>query len=179
MNLKHILVTGFVLAGSLLSAATWAADEVVENPVTEDGIVKIEWQEPKNFKDVEAGSDIQSRFEKRTFENITKGLNKEAAKLLKPNQKLEMVVTDLDLAGDVRPSFGATTHDLRVIKDLYPPRMTFSYKVIEDNKTVIVGDEKLLDFNFMHSTHSHSNRPNRYEVEMLKSWLKKTIEPQL
>ena len=114
-----------------------AADEAVENPITEDGIVKVEWQDPKSFRDVKASGDIQSRFEARTFKELTKNLNKEAAKILKPNQKLEMVVTDLDLAGDVRPTFGATTNDLRVVKDLYPPRITFSYKITEGEQVII------------------------------------------
>jgi hypothetical protein len=41
MNLKHILVAGLLLSGSMLSGSTWA-DEAVENPITESGIVKVE-----------------------------------------------------------------------------------------------------------------------------------------
>ncbi|QQX82637.1 DUF3016 domain-containing protein [Shewanella sp. KX20019] len=174
-----MLVAGLLLSGYMLSASTWAADEAIANPVTENGIVKVEWQEPKSFRDVESGSEIQSRFEKRTFEELTKNLNKEAAKILKPNQKLEMVVTDLDLAGDVRPTFGATVNDLRVVKDLYPPRITFSYRVIEGDRVIIAGNEKLTDLNFMNSIHKNSTRPNRYENALLTSWLKDTIKPKL
>jgi hypothetical protein len=179
MNLKHILVAGLLLSGSMLSGSTWAADEVVANPITESGIVKVEWQDPKSFRDVKASGDIQSRFENRTFEALTKNLNKEAAKILKPNQKLEMVVTDLDLAGDVRPTFGVTTNDLRVVKDIYPPRITFSYKVTEGEHVIIVGDEKLTDLGFMHSIHKANNKTNRYENALLTSWLKETIKPKI
>ncbi|MCL1050104.1 DUF3016 domain-containing protein [Shewanella abyssi] len=174
-----MLVAGLLLSGSMLSASTWAEDEAVENPVTENGIVKVEWQDPKSFRDVRSGGEIQSRFEKRTFEELTKNLNKEAAKILQPNQKLEMVVTDLDLAGDVRPTFGATMHDLRVVKDIYPPRITFSYKVTEGEQVIIAGNEKLTDLNFMYSIHKNSSRPNRYENALLTSWLKDTIKPKL
>jgi hypothetical protein len=179
MNLKHILVAGLLLSGSMLSGSTWAADEAAANPITENGIVKVEWQDPKSFRDVKSSGDIQSRFENRTFEALTKNLNKEAAKILKPNQKLEMVVTDLDLAGDVRPTFGATMNDLRVVEDVYPPRITFSYKVTEGDQVIIAGDEKLTDLSFMYSINKNNNKTNRYENALLTSWLKETIKPKI
>lgn len=179
MNVKHILVTGLMLSGSMLTASASAADEAVANPVTENGIVKVEWQDPKSFRDVKATSGIQSRFENRTFKELTKNLNKEAAKVLKPNQTLEMVVTDLDLAGDVKPTFGATMNDLRVVKDIYPPRITFSYKVTEGEQVIIAGNEKLTDLGFMNTIYKANDQSNRYENALLTSWLKDTIKPKL
>ena len=174
MKLTYIL-----LAGVLTSTAVIAADETVENPVTEQGVVKIEWQDPKSFRDVKAVGDIQSRYEKRTFETLTKNLNKEASKTLKSEQKLEMLVTDLDLAGDVRPTFGATMNDIRLIEELYPPRITFSYKLLEGDKVIMAGDEKLTDMGFMQRVGRASDKPMRYESKMLSDWLKKTVEPKL
>ncbi|GIU16230.1 hypothetical protein TUM4644_00060 [Shewanella colwelliana] len=174
MKFKSLLVVG-----ALVSLNVVAADEPKVDPVTETGIVKITWQDVDSYRDVKAVSDIQSRYEKRTFETLTKNLNKEAAKHFKPNQTLEMVVTDVDLAGDVRPTFGATTNDLRVIKDLYPPRMTFSYKVLDGDQVIVAGDEKLTDMSFMHTTGIRSDKPLSYESKMLADWLKKSITPQL
>lgn len=174
MKLTYIL-----LAGVLTSTAAIAADEIVENPVTEQGMVKIEWQDPKSFRDVKAVGDIQSRYEKRTFELLTKNLNKEAGKTLKSEQKLEMLVTDLDLAGDVRPTFGATMNDIRLVEELYPPRITFSYKILEGDKVIMAGDEKLTDMGFMQRVGRASDKPMRYESKMLADWLKKTVEPKL
>ncbi len=174
MKLTYIL-----FAGVLTSTAVIAADETVENPVTEQGVVKIEWQDPKSFRDVKAVGDIQSRYEKRSFETLTKNLNKEASKTLKSEQKLEMLVTDLDLAGDVRPTFGATMNDIRLVEELYPPRITFSYKILEGDKVIMAGDEKLTDMGFMQRVGRASDKPMRYESKMLTDWLKKTVEPKL
>ncbi|MCK8045856.1 DUF3016 domain-containing protein [Shewanella sp. 1CM18E] len=174
MKAKHILV-----ASLLVSSSVWAADEAVENPVTENGVVKVEWQDPSSFRDIRSSGEIQSRYENRTFEQLTKNLNKEASKILKPEQKLEMVVTDLDLAGDVRPTFGATTNDIRVVKDIYPPRITFSYKIVEGDKVVMAGDEKLTDMGFMYSINKMNDKPYRYENALLTSWLKDTVKPKL
>lgn len=168
-----------LLAGVLSCSAVWAADEVKTDPVTEDGIVKILWQSPKDFRDIESSGEIQSRYETRLFDTLTKNINKEASKILKPNQKLEMTVTDIDLAGDMRPTFGATADDLRVVKDIYPPRMTFSYQVLENGKVIIAGDEKLSDMGFLSGIQSQTDKPFMHETQMLTDWLKKAIAPKL
>ncbi|MDT3318692.1 DUF3016 domain-containing protein [Shewanella sp. SP1S2-4] len=172
-------IQSLLLAGVLSCSAAWAAGEAPVNPVTEDGVVKIVWQSPKDFRDIKSSGEIQSRYEKRLFETLTENINKEAAKILKPNQKLEMTITDVDLAGDMRPTFGATANDLRIIKDIYPPRITFSYQVLENDKVIIAGDEKLTDMGFMGGIQSLSDKPFMYETKMLTDWLKKTIAPQL
>ena len=41
MNLKYLLVAGLMLSGSVVTTSAMAADEAVENPITEDGIVKV------------------------------------------------------------------------------------------------------------------------------------------
>ncbi|QYJ82861.1 DUF3016 domain-containing protein [Shewanella aegiceratis] len=167
-----------LLVGALVSL-NLAAEEAKENPVTEAGVVKITWQDVDSYRDVKAVSDIQSRYELRVFDTLTKNLNKAAEKTLKPNQKLELVVTDVDLAGDVRPTFGATPNDIRVIKDIYPPQMTFSYQVLDGDQVVIAGDEKLRDMSFMHTTGVMNDKPLRHESKMLSDWLKKTVQPKL
>ncbi len=173
MKLTYLLFAGTMVFGFAV------ADEVAENLVTEQGVVKITWQNPKDFRDVKAVSDIQSRYETRTFETLTKGLNKEAIKILKPEQKLELVVTDLDLAGDVRPTFGATMNDIRLVKDIYPPRITFSYTIFENDNVIMVGNEKLVDMDFIHNIGHMSNKPLRYENKLLADWMKKTVEPKI
>ncbi|SQH74949.1 conserved exported protein of unknown function [Shewanella benthica] len=178
MKLTHLLLAGTMVSGVMLSGCA-VADDVAGNPVTEHGVVKITWQDPKNFRDVKAVSDIQSRYEARTFATLTKGLDKAARKILKPEQKLELIVTDLDLAGDVRPTFGATMNDIRLVKDIYPPRITFSYSVLEGDKVVMVGNEKLTDMNFMHNIGRMNDKPLRYENKLLADWMKKTVEPKI
>lgn len=174
MKLKTLILIGaFMCHGAIADEASQS------NPVTESGVVKVEWQEPKKFRDIKTTNERQSRFEARLFETLTKNIDKEAEKVLKPNQTLEMQVSNLDLAGDMRPTFGATTSDLRIVKDMYPPRMTFTYQVLEDGQVIIAGDEKLTDMNFMSHVKRVNSKPFEYETQMLKRWLNRTIAPQL
>ncbi|MBB1268204.1 DUF3016 domain-containing protein [Shewanella sp. SR44-3] len=176
-----LLITGLTagLVSSFAFADDNAADTDINNVLTQSGIVKIEWLEPSSFRDIDSSSGLQSRFEQRLFDTLTKALDKDAKKSLKANQTLELVVTNLDLAGDMRPTFGAAAvSELRIVKDLYPPRMTFSYRVLEDGKVIMVGDEKLTDMNFMHHVGVRKDGMAEYESRMLADWLKKTVAPK-
>ncbi|UJF22694.1 DUF3016 domain-containing protein [Shewanella sp. OMA3-2] len=174
MNINYLLVVG-----AFVSSVVIAEEAEVVSPITETGIVKVEWQEPDNYRDIKSSNELQSRFENRFFEAITKNINKQAEKILKPNQKLEMQVSNVDLAGDVRPTFGATVGDLRIVKELYPPRMTFTYQILEDSKVIISGDEKLTDMGFLNRISRINERPFEAETNMLDDWLKRTVAPQL
>ena len=79
MNMKYLLITG-----ALFSSFAIADEAEVTSPVTENGIVKVEWQDPASYRDIKSSNELQSRFENRFFETITKNINKKAEKTLKP-----------------------------------------------------------------------------------------------
>jgi hypothetical protein len=183
MKSIHLRIATGLLAAGLMSqlVLTAQAEEAkVDNPITQIGAVKIEWQDPSSFRDIKTSSGIQSRYQARLFDALTKELDKNAQRVLKDNQTLELVVTDLDLAGDMRPTFGATSvAELRIVKDLYPPRMAFTYRVLEGSKVIMIGDEKLIDMNFLHRVGVSKNETAEYESKMLEDWLKKTVAPKV
>jgi hypothetical protein len=114
------------------------------------------------------------------FEELTKALDKASAKALKGKEKLELVVTDVDLAGDLRPTFGqASTSDIRIVKDIYPPRINFSYRVLDGDQVIMVGSEKLRDMRFMDRISNIDNSSFRYEKALLSDWFENTVAPKL
>lgn len=171
MNLRYLLLAG------LMGSSAAMADDAPTNPTTEHGIVKVQWQEPSKYRDIKSSGELQSRFENRLFETLTENLDKQAQKTLKAGETLQMVVTDVDLAGDMRPTFGATANDLRVVKEVYPPRITFSYQVLEGDKVIVSGDEKITDMNFLTSIDrmGRDRDPFFYETAMLNNWLTKMV----
>ena len=168
-----------ILAGMLTASSVMAADEKVENPVTQDGVVSITWQSPDKYSDIESTGERQSRFEQRAFDSITENLAKLADKVLTHGEQLQLTVTNLDLAGDVRPTFGASANDIRVLKDIYPPKITFSYRVNKGQEVILSGDEELRDLNYLGGIQPRRQESFMYENQMLKQWFNKTIAPQL
>lgn len=138
------------------------------------GMSEVKWINVETYKDIKASHEHQKRFEARIFSAFEKHFLKLSEKLPE-GHLLKVEVTNVDLAGDIR---FAAMDDIRVVKDIYPPRIAFSYKVVSKDKSVLQsGDVKLKDIGFlMGSTMRYRNKTIGYEKRMLDEWFKTTFE---
>lgn len=93
------------------------------------------------------------------------------------DRKLELTFTDIDMAGDTKTSRARTGLDLRVVKGVFPPRLSFTY-VLRDarGKKIKSGSAKISDLAFGRGIRRGSgNRNFYYELELLEDWARKTI----
>lgn len=145
--------------------------------------VEVEWKEPKKYRDIRPANESRAGFQKRVFNQLTEHLQK-LAKELPEGQKLSLVVTDVDLAGQVWPGHFVgidTASDVRLIKRIDIPRMAFSYKLTDSDGTVLKeGEANIKDMAFQDRSHrSFSNDSLRYEKTMLRSWFQDTFPKML
>ncbi len=98
-------------------------------------------------------------------------------KELPEGKVLNIEVTDVDLAGDVH----RTMSRIRVMTDVYAPRIEFSYQLVDQNKNVLLsGSENLKDRNYlMGSNLRYRNEFLGYEKNMLDEWFKDTFVDML
>lgn len=165
MLIKKLLVAG---------AFAFITMPVVAQEAEQAHIVQITWENPEKYTDVKPSNSTRKRFRNQTFERIQKYMD-DLAVSLPEGQQLSITVTDLDLAGRVRPGFMAgfdTGSDVRVIKRVYIPRIDFSYTVTDSaGKVIKSGEEKLKDMSFMDRSTANMRRDGlRYEKRMLKDW---------
>ncbi|MDC0602252.1 DUF3016 domain-containing protein [Aliiglaciecola sp.] len=138
--------------------------------------VDITWENPKKFRDVQPTMQSRAKFRAQTFERLEKYMNK-LAEGLPEGQTLAITVTNLDLAGRVWPSsfvgLGSGGSEVRLIKSVDIPRITFSYKLVDSDGTVIQEAEevKLKDMGFQ-TRHNpfFKSESLRYEKNMLRRW---------
>lgn len=160
-----------ILTGLIIFAVTFG----LSSQVAAQSKVEIEWDKPEKFRDVRASNESRKRFRDSTFERIDEYMN-ELALTLPDNKKLLMKVTDLDLAGQVLPaSFIGLGHggsDVRVIKNIDIPRISFSYQLLDSSGQVLqTAAVKLKDMSFLdRNNHFFRNEVLRYEKNMLKRW---------
>ena len=147
----------------LISAATAQAAQV-----------EVKWTNPDKYSDIDAGQEHRQRFKDRTFKAFEEHFAK-MAEALPEQQKLVFDITNLDLAGDV--NFGGTKR-IRIIKDIFFPRIEFSYQLLNADNTVVKSAEvSLKDMGFlMHSSFRYRNESLSYEKDMLNDWFRKTFE---
>jgi len=76
-------------------------------------------------------------------------IRQRASLYLADGQKLAITVTDVDLAGDFEPTRGTNWEDVRIIREIYPPRVNLSFQVTDaDGKVVKEGTRRLVDLAF-------------------------------
>ena len=140
--------------------------------------VKVEWKNPKEFTDVRPSNESRKRYRERVFRQFDEYFV-ELAERLPDGQTLEVVVTDVDLAGRVWPAsfvgLGMSGSDVRLVKRADIPRMTFSYKLLDSENNVLKSSDevKLKDMGFQDRTIPYfKNEPLRYEKNMIRLWFR-------
>jgi len=138
--------------------------------------VTVLFDHPEKYTDLRDGAtDTENeRGRGRYLPFLKEHLEQRAGKLVPAGQKLTVTFTDLDLAGDYEPWRGIDFHDVRIVRDLYVPRMTFSFTLTDASGQVVKeGERKLLDGAFQMRLTGSSSDFLRYEKEMLNDWLRK------
>lgn len=137
------------------------------------GESEIKWTEPDKYTDVRSGNENRKHFKERIFKSFEKHFAK-LSEQLPEGQILKLDVSNVDLAGDVRFS---PMQEYRIIKDIYIPRLTFTYELLNADKTVAdSGEVDLKDMSFLTSISSSSiNNTLKYEKRMIDKWFKKTF----
>lgn len=157
-------------AASLLAVGTPA--RVI---AADEARVTVEFQNPEKFTDIKDSITGTDKGRDHYLKLIREVVETEANSLLRPGQKLAVTFTDIDLAGDYLPSM-PSNRDIRVIKDIYIPRMKLSYVVTDAAGAVVKeGKETISDLNFMQTMGLNRSDELFYDKAMLRDWLRRTL----
>jgi hypothetical protein len=87
---------------------------------------------------------------------------------------LNVSITDVDLAGDFEPWHGPRWDDIRIVKDIYPPRIALSFRLTDaSGKLIKEGKRDLRDLAFMmRITMAFADDPLRHEKALLDDWFR-------
>lgn len=136
---------------------------------------EVTWVDYEKYRDIKSGNLNRMHFRETTFYNFEKHFSK-LAENLPAGQVLKIKVTDVDLAGDTH--IGGI-NQIRIIKNIYFPRMNFSYELVNaDGSIVVKSDEVILkDMSFMMSSNlKYRNNSLSYEKKMLDDWFTETFQ---
>jgi hypothetical protein len=150
------------------------------DPVKGPPQVDVIFLEPEKFTDVKDGYMGSDKGRDSTLELLKEYLTTRGSKGLRPGQKLAITFTDVDLAGDFEPWRGAQWGDVRIVKDIYPPRVAFAFRLTDaEGKVVKEGKRDLRDLAFMMKlTMGFRDDPLRHEKALLDDWLSDEFRPE-
>jgi hypothetical protein len=170
-------ITRQILSGLLIAILPIGGLVAAESKSKEDGQVTVNFSNPEKFTDVkENDTDMDNeRGADRFLPQIRRHIQDVAKSRLEPGQKLTVTFTDIDLAGDFEPWRGLQAHDVRIVKAIYVPRMSFNFSLVDESGNELKGGKRdLIDNAFqMRTTIGFRDDPLRYEKEMLSDWLRR------
>ncbi|HEX2101696.1 MAG TPA: DUF3016 domain-containing protein [Candidatus Synoicihabitans sp.] len=168
MNSSKLLLTVGLLAGFAFPLV--AADSA---PST----VEVVYVDQDKFTDVKDRYGANERANPGYLRELKSHVERTAARRLNEGQKLTITITDIDMAGDFEPWRSPQFQDVRIVKDIYPPRVNLSFRLTDAAGAVIAeGERELRDLSFnMRAPTVPTNDPLRHEKALLDDWLRKEL----
>lgn len=140
------------------------------------GDAKLNWGKFEDFADVQSSHENKEAFHDRVAKEIA-AVFSSLAKKLPEGVHMEVNVTDLDLAGEVRFEMAYGASQIRVMRAIHWPRMNFTYELKNAQGEVVAsGKEELRDMDYL----SHSRIPSghtsfEFEEKMIQDWFRKQV----
>ncbi len=156
------------LCMGLAPAAGWAAAGVPSA-----GHATVEFFEPEKFTDVR-DSYLGDASRTTYLEQIRDHLLDQAKYHVPAGHTLAVTITDIDMAGDFEPWLGPRWTDIRIVKDIYPPRIDLVFRLTDSAGQVVrEGRRELRDLAFlMKITMAFRDDSVRHEKALLDDWLR-------
>lgn len=170
--MKHIMPKlPLLVAATMLFAAL-----PIQSFAKETARAVVRFEQPEKFTDLNdslVGSEKGRAYYMKLLQTL---VEEEAASLLPQGQTLTITFTDIDLAGSYLPS-AASNNNVRVIKDIFAPRMKFTYSIADAQGQVIKeGQENISDLSFMSRIEPNRSDELFFDKALLKDWLRKTLK---
>lgn len=162
-NLHYPLTALFSLAAAVaLHGANNANDRV-----------EVNFSEPEKFTDAADGPRGTDRGRDGNLDTLKQHLIERASRALPEGQRLSVTITDVDLAGEVEPWRTGAAQDIRLIKDIYSPRISLDYRVTDAAGAVVKeGSARLTDLTFNMKLHANRSDPRVYEKDLIDDWVR-------
>ncbi|WP_300616276.1 DUF3016 domain-containing protein [Dokdonella sp.] len=168
---SSLLLALAFLAGSVLGGCATTPAQAPDS-----ARVRVDWTDPQRFADVRenpAPSPARKNPEE-WLQPLARWLQYRADQVLPAGDQLKVTFTDIKRAGAYEPWRGPQWMDVRIVKDIYPPRIDLRFTLTDaSGKTLDQGERKLTDLAFLSRGTINNDDPLRYEKRMLDDWLRK------
>lgn len=179
MRRMHRFLVPIALSAVLAVAGNaWAVnvtDPDYPRSLDQEGPVSVSWADPAGFTEVRHSSNRFEAVRGDWVRTIAKHLAKRAGAALAPGQRMEVTITDIERAGEYEP---AGIERVRVVRDVYPPRIDLHYTLFDASGNVVdSGERELTDIGFLNRGAGRvwTGDALRHEKRLIDDWVRKDI----
>lgn len=166
-----------LLAAAVASSATAGVRNVTDpdapRALPESDSVNVRWEDPSRFSELRYSGNRWEASRGNWVQELAGYLRERAEKRLPEGQRLDVDILDIRRAGMFEPWHGPNLQNTRIIRDVYPPRMTLNVRLTDaDGNVIAQGERKLSDPGFLMSDSASLNSdPLRFEKRLIDRWL--------
>ncbi len=162
--LPRALLRGALLPRALLPITLLCAG------LAQAGTVFVHFDQPERYSDVGPRHDADA-----VQQSLASHLQALGSQQLPAGQTLTLTITDIDLAGEIRPS-ARRLHGVRVLGGSADwPRISLRYSLADGTRVLTEGSDTLADMAYLMRSTSQRQHNSRlpYEQRMLGDWFTK------
>ncbi len=139
--------------------------------------VYVTFVSPEKFTDVKNDWISSDGYREGVLEELKLQFESTGRTCLAEGQQLEIKVTDVDLAGDFEPAQGPDFDHIRILREIYPPRMELEFRLIgADGQVISEGKRHLKRLGYLMTLVLPTHDPLRYEKDLIRSWLRQEFK---
>jgi len=143
------------------------------------GTIVATYEDVENFTDFSVSGLRETKTLKIFESELDSELERFARKYIDEGSTLEIVFTNIDMAGDIQPWRNRHNADIRYIERIYPPRLAFRYALKDADGTILdEGEASISDLAFDMSVIAPIRSQSMnffYETNLLGDWIRKTM----
>lgn len=160
------------------TAPTASTPSATAQALQVDGPVSVRWRDPATFSEARVNRNESTRQRERWVNDLMRYLHAQASRALRVGHTLQIEVVDVKRAGDYEPWQGIDYQHVRVLRDVYPPRITLRY-VLRDasGSTVSEGEDRLSGTDHLQTGSAVDSDPLRHEKRLLRDWAGSRLKP--
>lgn len=167
--------TGLALAIVLFaSSCATTRPSIGAGALPAQGPVAVSWRDPATFSEPTWGALVIDRG--TWVRPLAEHVRWRAEHLLPAGHRLEVELLDVDRAGEYEPGRAGSTGHIRIIRDIYPPRVWLRFRHLDGAGAVLAeGERRLVDAGFVLRSPVSDTDPLRYEKRLLDNWLRREL----
>lgn len=167
------ITTIFITLSALIPVGPlFAADSIKP-----DSRVYVTFVAPEKFTDVKNDWISSDGYRDGVLAELKRQIETTAQACVAEGQRLEIMVTDVDLAGDFEPQQGPDFDHIRILREIYPPRMKVEFRLIgTDGQVVSEGKRHLQQLGYLMTLAQPTYDPLRYDKDLIRTWLRQEFK---
>ena len=158
------------------SLAVFALCLAVSGAAAQDARVSVVFANPEKYTDLKVTCVSGDAGARGLMSDLERFLREAAARRVPGGQRLEITVTNIDMAGEIESWRGPGRCDLRLMTDVYPPRVDLQFRILgADGAELRAGTRRLRDSNYLTHAAPVTADQLRYEKALLLAWLQQEL----